>query len=79
MKTRTLPRLVDMIGPDKVKRPVQPHPTSMIAEDGKVIAIGEPLPLDLSAVRRGRPHKLATAQDSKPQPWVYGEVYPIAD
>ena len=79
MKTRTLPRLVDMIGPDKVKRPVQPHPTSMIAEDGKVIAIGEPLPLDLSAVRRGRPHKLVTAQDSKPQPWVYGEFYPIAD
>ena len=79
MRTRTLPRLIDMIGPDKVKRPVQPHPTSMIAEDGKVIAIGEPLPLDLSAVRRSRSHKFAAAQDSKPQPWVYGESYTILD
>lgn len=79
MKTRALPRLVDMIGPDKVKRPVHSNPASIIAQDGTVIAIGEPLPLDLSAVRRSRNHKLATAQDSKPQPWVYGELYSILD
>ena len=73
---RKLPRLVDIIGSDKPKAPVRPHPTSMVAQDGQHFALGEPMPLDMSAVRMSRRRRVLVTHDGTMI--VQGESYPIA-
>ncbi|RYC28861.1 hypothetical protein D3273_27015 [Lichenibacterium minor] len=74
-----LPRLAHIIGPDKPKAVVRPYPTSMVAQDGQHFALGEPMPLDPTTIRRSRRHKLPAAEDAKLGPIVQGEAHRIAD
>ena len=74
-----LPRYIDVFGPDKPKPEARPSPRTITGANGRMIAMGEPMELDLSTVRRSRRHKSTVAQDSKAEPWVYGETHPIAD
>ncbi len=72
-----LPRLVDMIGPDKPKRMSRRR---RIAADARPLAYGEPIPLDRSAISYNpRSASGPLAADGKPGLLVQGEAFPIAD
>lgn len=71
-----LPRLAHIMGPDKPKAAVRTTLSSTVAQNGSHLAIGEPMPLDMSAVRMSRRRRALVTHDGTMI--VQGESYPIA-
>ncbi len=64
------PRMKDAFGFDVQKPPARPD-----TADSRPVVMGEPMALDLSAVRRSRRHKTSIAADARPL--AYGEPIPL--